>query len=391
MTGQVFVAGGGIGGMAAAVALARSGHGVRVFEQSAQFSEFGAGVQLGPNATRVLGQWGLGDALARVACAPQRLVVHRADSGATLAAMELGVDFKERYGAPYLTVHRADLHRLLRDHAQVCGAQLVSGRRVTGVSQDVNAVRVHTEAAADQAEADVLVAADGIWSVLREQVLEDGAARPTGHIAFRALLGINELPSHLRNEQVNVWLGPRSHTVAYPVRGGQAMNLVVIVEAQGREAGQGWDSEASGAELRKLLGVSCDSLAALTQLPASWGVWSLHDRPPMRSSGEMARGRVALVGDAAHPMLPYLAQGAAMALEDAAELARVLPGDVADVSGALQTYSANRWQRCSRVQQLARRNGDVFHARGLERWGRDMALRLFGRRLMDQPWLYGAR
>jgi salicylate hydroxylase len=389
---RVLVSGGGIGGMAAAVALARGGHDVRLFEQSLQFSEFGAGVQLGPNATRVLGQWGLGDALARVACAPQRLVVRSADSGAALATMELGADFFERYGAPYLTVHRADLHRLLREAAQAGGAQLLSGRRVTRVSQEPHSVRVHVEgtgAMDEEDEAAALVAADGIWSVLREQVLEDGAARPTGHIAFRALLDISEVPAHLRNEQVNVWLGPRSHTVAYPVRGGQSLNLVVIVEAE-RDAGQGWDSEGTGDELRQLLGAGCAGLAALTQLPASWRSWSLHDRPPMRSPGEMVHGRVALLGDAAHPMLPYLAQGTAMALEDAAELARVLPGDVADVPAALQTYASNRWQRCARVQQLARRNGEVFHAQGLMRWGRDAALRMLGRRLMDQPWLYGA-
>lgn len=391
MTPEVLVAGGGIGGLAAALAATRAGCTVRVFEQASQFTETGAGIQLGPNATRLLHGWGLEAALGRVAAAPQRLVVRRAGDGTRLAALALGAGFAARYGAPYLTVHRADLHGVLMRAAAAAGASLQAGQRIARFSQPDAVVRLHLDDRRE-IEGDALVAADGIWSRLRAQLLADGPARPTGHLAYRALLAQAALPHALRSQEVTVWLGAHSHTVAYPVRGGEALNLVAIVEGGELQPLQDWGAQAQPTDLHAALGEVCGPLRELVHATAQWGVWSLHERAPLRSADQMAQGRTALLGDAAHPMRPYLAQGAAMALEDAAELAHVLTmvdGRVVDVPLALRRYALNRWQRCARVQRVARRNGGVFHATGPMQWGRDAALRLLGGRLLDQPWLYG--
>ncbi|MEP6823840.1 MAG: FAD-dependent monooxygenase [Ramlibacter sp.] len=391
MTPELLVAGGGIGGLAAALAATRAGCTVRVFEQAAEFAEIGAGIQLGPNATRLLHGWGLEPALAQVAAAPQRLVVRRVGDGARLAVLALGAAFAARYGAPYLTVHRAVLHGVLLRAAAAAGASLQTGQRIVQFSQPEAVVRLELEDRRE-IEGDVLVVADGIWSRLRAQLLGDGPAHATGHLAYRALLDQRTLPQHLRSQEVCVWLGPHSHTVAYPVRGGESLNLVVVVEGGVLQPLLEWGAQAAGADLQAVLGGVCKELQELVQAAAQWGVWSLHERAPVHSAEAMAQGRVALLGDAAHPMRPYLAQGAAMALEDAAELARVLTmvdGRVVDVPLALRRYALNRWQRCARVQRVAQRNASVFHATGPLQWGRDAALRLLGRRLLDQPWLYG--
>ena len=388
---EALVAGGGIGGLAAALALAQGGCRVRLFEQSAGWTEAGAGIQLGSNATRVLRGWGLERELLRVAAAQERLIVRSVAGGAALATLRLGASFADRYGAPYLCVHRADLHRVLREGAHAAGADLQLGRRIAHIDSQKSAVRLRFEDG-DDIEGDLLVGADGVWSALRLQLLADGVARPTGHVAYRALLAQSELPARLRSGDINVWLGPRSHVVAYPVRQGECLNVVVIVEGQWQVADTEWDREASAASLQAALGPLHADLDSLLQAPRAWRQWSLHERSPLQSAGQMASSRIALLGDAAHPMRPYLAQGAAMALEDAAELARVLAGAAGprfDVSAALQRYASVRWRRCARVQRRAQRNGHVFHFTGPLRWGRDAALRLLGERLLDLPWLYG--
>jgi salicylate hydroxylase len=392
MTTSVLIAGGGIGGQAAALALARAGCDVRLFEQAALWSEAGAGIQLGPNATRLLHQWGLESALAGVAVAPAHLVVRNAHDGAQLAALRLGDIFGARYGAPYFTVHRADLHALLVQAASSAGASLQLHSTIAAIDTSPDgAVRLQLEAGA-RATGDALVGADGIWSRVRPAVIDDGTVQSTGHLAYRALLEQSALPAQLRSTDVTVWLGPRCHVVAYPVRRGDCLNLVAIVDGSAHSLAQEWDEEGTGADLCAALGSVCEPLQALAMSTNSWRLWSVRERPPLASANQMARGRVALLGDAAHPMRPYLAQGAAMALEDADALAAVLApagSGAVDVPAALQLYAQRRWQRCARVQRRAQRNGQVFHATGLLRWGRDTALRLLGERLLDLPWLYG--
>lgn len=393
MPAHILVAGGGIGGLATALALSRGRHRVDVFEQAAVFGEIGAGVQLGPNATRRLQQLDLGPGLAAIAARPDALVVHSAESGSELARMPLADAMQQRYGSPYFCVHRADLHRLLLDAVRARGTgTLVTGAQIRQVETSDDLVCLSsTDARAWEGEA--IVGADGLWSMVRRQLDCASAAQPprvTGHTAWRALIEQSSLPAALRRKQVDVWLGPRLHAVAYPVRGGDWLNMVVIAESAPAGDARDWDQSSSIAALKQAVGRSCAGLQSLLDAMPGWRAWSLGDRAPMTSAAEMAHERVALVGDAAHPMVPYLAQGAGMAIEDAVALADAL-GDssAAGVPAAFARYAEARWARNAQVQARARRNGEIFHATGAVRLGRDMAMRLLGAKLLDQPWLYG--
>lgn len=388
---QALIAGGGIGGLAAALACARAGCDVRLYEQAAAFSEVGAGVQLGPNAVRRLHAWGLRDALDAVVAQPGRLSVRSALHGDELAALALNPDMATRYGAPYCTIHRADLHGvLLQALVHDARVKLKTASPVRALRQDAHSVSLSL--ADQEVEGDLLVGADGLWSTVRQQVLGDGAATPRGHVAFRALVAQQALPAALRSQQVTAWLGPRLHVVAYPVRRGELLNVVVIVQGQSRGQAQDWDQAGVTAELQAAMGPTCMAVRDLVQAMPSWRLWVLNGRAPVASPAGMARGRVALLGDAAHPMLPYLAQGAGMAIEDAAELGLLLKMSSAaalDVPLALSRYALCRWQRVARVQARSLRNGRVFHATGAVQGARDLSLRLLGPRILDVPWLYG--
>jgi salicylate hydroxylase len=389
MTVQLAIAGGGIGGLAAAFACRRAGCDVQVLEQARAFSEVGAGIQLGPNVTRVLHAWGLGARLDDLSAAPQSLVVRDAAEGRELGRMQLGAAFNARYGAPYLTVHRADLQHLLLEAAQSAGVALRLEARVAGVEADAAKVTLRLQGY-NHVQSDALVAADGVWSAIRDAVFGDAAAKPSGHIAYRALATRDSLPAGIQTPDVNLWLGVRTHVVAYPVRRGELFNVVAIVEARQHPASQDWDQGGHAAELLRAVGPVESKLRALIEAMPAWRVWSLHGRPPVASAQAVARGRIALLGDAAHPMLPYLAQGAGMAIEDAHVLGRVLEGASAgNIEPAFQAYAAERWRRCAQVQAGALRNAKVFHLGGPLRFGRDAALRFMGERLLDQPWLYG--
>jgi len=392
MAAHILVAGGGIGGLAAALALARRGHRIDVLEQATAFGEIGAGVQLGPNVTRRLIALNLEQPLRAIAALPESLVIRSADGDAELARMPLGKSLQQRYGAPYCCVHRADLHTLLLRAAQARGARQLSlnvGVRVAEAVAGDASVCV-SSANARAWEGDALVGADGLWSTVRQQVNASATApRSTGHTAWRGLLHQSRLPAARRSRQVDVWLGPRLHAVAYPVRGGTWLNVVVIAESAPAGDARDWDQASSFAALQQATGRCGGSLQTLLEAMPVWRAWSLHDRAALTSAAGMANGRIALVGDAAHPMVPYLAQGAGMAIEDAVALADALgEGGPAEIPAAFASYAAARWQRNALVQTRARRNGDIFHATGAMRWGRDLAMRVLGKRLLDQPWLY---
>jgi salicylate hydroxylase len=395
-TQQLLIAGGGIGGLAAALAAARAGWEVRLFERAPEFGEVGAGIQLGPNVTRILCGWGLQRPLIAVAAFPGRLQVRSAVSGAELGVLPLGREAFDRYGAPYATIHRADLHFMLCEAVMGRDGVHINRNHCLDRFQDDGKTVTLTTAAGKQVEGDALLGADGVWSRVRQQLLGDGPPRVTGHLAYRTMLRQAVLPETLRSMQVTIWLGPRLHVVQYPVRGGQWMNLVVIVEGQPPEDLQNWDHGANAADLQRAIGDVCTPLGYLLDAAPkatinddAWRLWALADRQPVRAADQMARGRVALLGDAAHPMRPYLAQGACMAIEDAAELARSLAMDAADVPARLQRYAQARWRRVARVQARSIRNGQIFHATGLLRAGRDASMRLLGAHLLDVPWLYG--
>jgi salicylate hydroxylase len=388
---QVVIAGGGIGGLAAAVACAQRGLPVQLLERAAQLSEVGAGIQIGPNVTRILQAWGLGAALAQVAVFPEKLQARDAQTGQVLGTLTLGARAQARYGTPYATIHRADLQALLHRAAQSAGVDLQLGQTVQGWQGSEAALQVNTvEGLSLQASA--LVGADGVWSAVRQQLLGDAPARFTGHLAYRALVAQADLPVQLRSDQVTVWMGPRLHVVHYPVRSGQWLNLVAIVHGvkpeQAQEA-QGWDQAGHTQTLMQAMGaVGRDLHERLASVPA-WRQWALHDRAPLSASRQMAQGRVALLGDAAHPMRPYLAQGAGMAIEDAQVLAQCLSAGEATVAEQLQAYAEQRWARNARVQVRAIRNGRIFHAAGPVAWGRNLSMLITGGGVMDVPWLYG--
>ena len=394
MNVHLLIAGGGIGALAAGLAACRAGCSVQLFEQAQEFSEVGAGLQLGPNASRILQAWGLGDGLEGVAAFPQCIVARSSASGRELARLPLGRQAIERYGAPYATLHRRDLHALLLQALQgQSGAQLHLGRSVAGFRESAEAVQLEC-ADGSAVEGDALIGADGLWSRVREQLLGDGQPQPSSHLAYRTLIPREDLPAALRANEVSVWLGPRQHVVAYPVRGGALLNLVVIVQGTAGQPMQGWDDVGLEADVQQALSTCCSSLQDLARAAPSWGRWTLFDRSPVSAAKQMAHARVALLGDAAHPMRPFLAQGAAMALEDADTLGQFLkhlPDPQRHLPAALTQYAQQRWQRTARVQAQSRRNGQVFHLDGPLRLGRDVALRALGARLMDLPWLYGHR
>ena len=399
MTEQVVISGGGIGGLATALAMSRAGVGVNLLEQAAAFGEVGAGLQLGPNAVRVLDAWGLKDTLKAVAAFPETLVVRDAHAGSVLGRLRLGERVALRYGQPYATVHRADLHDLLLQAVQgESRVKLHLNCRVASYVAWDQGVEV-TDDSGGAWVASALVGSDGLWSRVRAQMLGAQPVRSSGHLAYRGMVRASELPPGLQAPVVAAWLGPRLHVVHYPVRGGEWFNVVAVVhgvlgQGHGGEVGsdpQSWTHEAHARDLRRALGEPCRDLLAMVEAVPSWKLWALNDRAPMQGAHEHAQGRVALLGDAAHPLRPYLAQGAAMALEDAWTLGRLADraaSQAIDWPGLLQRYAQTRWARNARVQSRSARNGWIFHADGPLRWARNTAMAALGERLLENPWLY---
>ena len=390
----IAVAGGGIGGLAAALALGRNGNAVHVFEQAVGFSETGAGIGLGPNAMRVLQAWGLGPSLQQAGCAPQRLIARHADNGRIAGQLPMGASFIEAYGAPYLTLHRADLQQvLLNAVSQQTPATLLTSHQISALAINTHGVELQFQDKTDKHCAQILIGADGLNSAVRTTVFDKTPPNASGHWAYRALLPMHEVPPSFRQMDIGIWMGTRLHVVHYPVRGGDFLNLVVLIESSNQASQPGWDVLRSAAQIAEdLKQATHNTYAELQDLIYAgngWRAWCLFDREPLEHPSQMVKGSVALLGDAAHPMLPYLAQGAGMAIEDAACLAMHWKNASLSAEQRLLNYAQARWQRVSRVQQRARRNGQLFHADGLLRWARDTAMKIGGARLMDMPWLYG--
>jgi len=385
MSEKVLIVGGGIAGLASGLALVRASASVQILERAPALTEVGAGVQLGPNVTRILNAWGLLPAIQQVAFYPGALHARNAKSGEILATLPLS-KMTARYGAPYITIHRADLQNALFEKVQALGVDVQCDSPVHKLPTDLHKT---TEA---------FVIADGVWSNLRQQLLGDGPPRMTGHLAYRALVAQADLPAHLRTQDVSVWMGPNVHVVQYPVRGGEWLNVVCLTEGQLQgitsQELQDWNLSKTPldtrADLQSALKGTCAYLQSLIAACSNWRLWPLCDRPPMQSAAQHAQGSVALVGDAAHPMRPYLAQGAGMAIEDAAELGHQWTALAnQDVGQRFAAFAQARWQRNARVQARAIRNGEIFHATGPMQWARDVGLRTLDEKLMDMPWLYG--
>lgn len=390
------VAGAGVGGLAAALFLARSGFSVAVHERAKALEEYGAGLQLSPNATRILERIGALDGLHGYALEPEALVVRRARDGAELTRMTLGAAARQRWGAPYLVAHRADLLRALLDRVArepAIALDLDSTVRGFGLT-DAGDLRVAIKRGIMSLEtrADLLVGADGLRSVVRERLGQGGPRDVvfTGEVAWRALIDPNRLPAALRRPEVTLWLGPRAHLVHYPLRGGAVVNAVLVVEDRRSDAlgDEGWnragDPSVIGFEVKDW----APQVGEIVGAAEEWRGWPLFDRPPIK---DWAAGPVALLGDAAHPMVPYLAQGAAQAIEDAAALGATLTAS-ADIPAALAAYESTRAARAGRVQTEARKQSSIYHMRGPMGLARDLAMRaLGGERLAARyDWLYGA-
>ena len=391
---SILIVGGGIGGLAAALACAQRGAQAHVIERAHAFSEVGAGIQMGPNVTRTLFSWGLEKALREVVFTPERLQVRDVQTGRSLGVLRLGQRSLSTYGAPYFTVHRADLHQVLLNHVLRSGTcQLSLNTSIDLIREETDHLSVSGRGLPDgrfeHVTAEAVVGADGLWSATRQYVVPQTSPRVTGLIAYRALVPMQALPESLRTHDVTVWVGPQVHAVLYPVRRGEFLNLVVIVRASSPEPLEDWDHVANKRDLDVAMGFAHADLKKILETVEAWRLWPLCDRPPLTGFHEMAKGRIALLGDAAHPMRPFLAQGAGMAIEDAQVLAQCLASDAGSVADRLQAYADQRWARNAQVQARAIRNGSIFHAQGLVAMGRNMSMRLMGERLMDVPWLYG--
>ena len=389
----MIIVGGGIGGLAAALACGQAGARPQVLERAATFSEVGAGIQMGPNVTRTLHAWGLAEDLQEIGFVPRKLDAKDTQTGQIIGTLRLGQRSLDTYGAPYFTVHRADLHRVFLKKIMSSGqAELRLDSEVQGLQQNADGIQISgTNLPATLTElfkSAAMVGADGLWSKTRQFVVPPTAPRVTGLLAYRALVPMQSIPEKLRLQDVNVWVGPRVHAVLYPVKCGEYLNLVVVVQGPPPASLDDWDHAGNKQDLEAAMGpIHADLRNMLAAVP-SWRLWPLCDRPPIKGPHEMAKGRIALLGDAAHPMRPFLAQGAGMAIEDAAELARSWARADLQVEDRLQMYAQARWARNAQVQQRSIRNGQIFHLQGPLRWGRNAAMKLMGEPLMDVPWLY---
>lgn len=378
------IAGGGIGGLAAALGLARQGRPVRLFEQAAGFEEIGAGLQMSPNGVRALKALGAWEAVEPSCVIPSEIHVRDGLSNALLQRIRLGKPFEERFGAPYRVCHRADLLAGLCTAAKRNFAiELNTGKRAAGV-QDMGEAALLTFADGSSARGAAVVAADGIRSALRAAVAGEVRPTPRGVVLYRGLMPLNRVPPEIEADCVTLWLCPGAHVVHYPVSNWRNFNVVVAVD--GALPDEGWKTPAHSGEVPKRLPAACEELALLLATPASWMRWPGADLPPLP---QWTENRVALLGDAAHATLPFLAQGAVMALEDAVVMSRAVAG-TAHVADAFRGYERLRRARTARVQDQSRSMARVYHAAGLLAAGRNLTLRLAGPSyaLKRLEWLY---
>ena len=358
------VAGGGIGGLAAALALSRRGYAVRVLEQSAEFKEIGAGIQLGPNVFRMFEALGLTGAIKGYAAFPENLVMMDGLTGEEVTRVPIGSEaFRTRFGGyPYAVIHRGDMHRVYLEACQAeRNIELSVSRKALRYDDKGDRVVLHMEDG-EAIEGCALIGADGLWSRVREQMLGDGKPRVSGHIAYRAVLKREEVPEGLWQNNVVLWAGPKTHLVHYPLRRGELYNLVAVFHSDKYE--EGWNTFGDPEELHRKFSDERPEVMALLAKIEAWKMWVLCDREPVR---EWSKGRVTLLGDAAHPMLQYLAQGANMATEDGVVLAACVDLSAGNLEAAFRRYQDERYLRTAKVQVTARYYGDVYHAAGVVR------------------------
>jgi len=394
LTQRAIIAGAGIGGLAAALALSQAGLKVAIYEKTERLEEFGAGLQITPNATRVLSRLGALERVRELSSAPRAVLALRGSDSATLMRLPLH-DAERRWGAEYLVIHRADLQTALIEAVRgEPGIELSLGAAVTGFATDGDMISVGLQRALSTAhdEADLLIGADGLRSQVRNGL---GFGAPdqadfTGRVAYRAIVNAEDVDPRWARSEIVLRLGPEAHLVQYPLRRGSIINLVATIRSAWRTSGadQQWDSAADRLTVEHAFAGWSKEARALIGAPVQWRAWPLYCRPPIPS---FSRGRAALVGDAAHPMAPFLAQGAAQAIEDAGALRRIV-ARMQDIPAALALYSRDRVERAARVQREALTQGRIYHLGGPLAFARDMTMKMLGpNRLSERyDWLYGA-
>jgi salicylate hydroxylase len=389
----VIVAGAGMAGLTAALTLARAGMRVTVLEQAESLEETGAGLQLSPNASRILIALGLREQLAAVAVAPQAIRVMAGGSGREIVRIPLGDEAERKYGAPYWSLHRGDLQSVLAHAAQSeLDVTLKLGVRIEDFAAHVKGVSVVAKRGTQVLDERgiALVGADGIWSnvatLLRRQLMPTFRHRT----AWRALIPAESAPDEFRAPLVHLWLGHDAHLVHYPVKAGRLINIVGIVHDEWD--GTGWSNAGDRAEILRHYArwAWSEKARGLIAIPDRWLKWALYDRSAPFRGGKLP---VTLIGDAAHPMLPFLAQGAAMAIEDAAVLADMLGKYLDDPADALRAYEGARWHRTFRAQQFSRRQSRIYGLTGPEALLRNLAMRVMGGEKLRAryDWLYSWR
>jgi salicylate hydroxylase len=389
----VVIAGAGIGGLAASLALAARGFRVVVFETAERLDPIGAGIQLSPNASHILISLGLEDQLRPHVVCPEELVVRIARTGHVLARTSLGKAMEQRYGAPYWAIHRGDLQTTLSHAASASpNIELRLGTKIDTFTAYTRGVMLEVSRGMSVTldDGDALICADGLWSSLRRQIGHHTIPRYANHTAWRALLPADAAPAEMRTPAVNLWIGHNTHLVHYPVKGGSMINVVAILRDAWNEPG--WSSSGLRRDVLDRFSANLWHAMVRDLLKTSehWQKWALCDCAPLR---RWSRGPVTLLGDAAHPMLPYLAQGAAMAIEDAAVLAKWLGIAPDDIPGALGQYEKARISRTAKVQRAARRNGLIYHMGRYESFlGALARFTMDGDKLVRRyDWLYGWR
>ncbi len=390
----IFVAGAGIGGLTASLALARRGFRVVILEKAERLEEAGAGLQLSPNASRVLVELGLQPRLAHRAVTPDAISLMSARSGGEVVRLPLGEAATFRAGAPYWVVHRADLQRALQAHVNDNpDIELRLGWQFEDVVAHAKGLTIVQRSGMARQEnlALALIGADGIWSAVRHHLFPEVQPRFSGLIAWRGTLEATQLPREYTSRRVQLWMGPNAHLVAYPISGARQTNVVAILPGTWNRPG--WSAPGDEVELRGAFATSRWPGPARMMIGAvdSWRKWALFTLP---EGCEWTDGAIALLGDAAHAMLPFAAQGAGMAIEDAAVLAKSLgEGPIetaAQLAAALARYARLRRSRVARVQHTARRQGRIYHLGGPLALARDLAIRALGpqRMLARQNWIY---
>ncbi|MBU8868558.1 FAD-dependent monooxygenase [Paenarthrobacter sp. MMS21-TAE1-1] len=388
---DVLVVGGGMAGLAGALALRENGADVTLVEMAPEFGEVGAGLQMAPNATRTLKRWGLLEKALEIGVRPKHLVFRDAITGEELTRQTLGGEFEERYGAPYVVIHRSDLHRILLEACQELGVALQNNVKIERVDTLDNRARAY---AADGAvfEADAVLGADGLKSTLRQTVANDGPVS-SAYVAYRGTVPISPETSTADLEDVIVYLGPDCHLVQYPLRKGELLNTVAVFKSASFERGE---EQYGGVD--ELEAAYRDCVPAVRNALKNLGTsmrWPMYDRDPI---GNWVNGRMTLIGDSAHPMLQYLAQGACQALEDAAVLQDISRDTVFKADGidneawgeALKAFNEARTARTAKVQRTARTWGESWHVSGLGRVLRNLLFKSRGDGNYQYcDWLYG--